>query len=379
MSDEASDKDLSGESSGKAQGRVHGSQGASPGRGVNPKRSRRVGDYLSRSELRELTQASDRAGWLAVATSWILISGSFALVALWPGIVTILVALIIIGGRQLALAILMHEAAHRSLFKTRWLNDAVGTWLCAAPSWQQLDQYRRHHLAHHAHTMQSGDPDVPLTTGYPTSFGSLARKFARDLVGITGVKRIIAQVQMDLGFVEYTAANVLHPIPQKGRTTLDIVRHGLDRMGPVVLVHVLMYMTLAELGVAWVFLVWVAAYMTTFSLFLRVRSLAEHAAIIDESSPDADEVRRDLFRNTRTTYAGLLARLTVAPHRVNYHLEHHLLMTVPQHKLPEFHRLLLSRGALGDSPVEPNYAAVLRKATAGRRRAPAAAADSATA
>jgi hypothetical protein len=36
----------------------------------------------------------------------------------------------------------MHEAAHRALFRTPWLNENVGTWLCAAPH-RQLPRIRR--------------------------------------------------------------------------------------------------------------------------------------------------------------------------------------------------------------------------------------------
>ena len=46
----------------------------------------------------------------------------------------------------------------------------------------------------------------------------------------------------------------------------------------------------------------------------------------------------DDLRNTRTTLARWWERLLIAPNRVNYHLEHHLLMTVPHYNLPRMHR-----------------------------------------
>jgi fatty acid desaturase len=85
---------------------------------------------------------------------------------------------------------------------------------------------------------------------------------------------------------------------------------------------------------------------------LRIRSLAEHACT---------ELSTDPFRNTRTTRASLLARLTVAPIRVNYHLEHHLLVAVPYFRLPELGRLLLERGAVA---APPSYGSVLRTVSA---------------
>jgi fatty acid desaturase len=70
----------------------------------------------------------------------------------------------------------------------------------------------------------------------------------------------------------------------------------------------------------------------------------------------------DPLQNTRTTLASPLERLFVAPNRVNYHLEHHLLMTVPHYKLPEMHRLLCERGALDGANVVRGYREVLRRA-----------------
>ena len=70
----------------------------------------------------------------------------------------------------------------------------------------------------------------------------------------------------------------------------------------------------------------------------------------------------DVLENTRTTRAGLLLRLTVAPNRVNYHVEHHLLAAVPFYRLPAMHRMLRERGLLA-APL--GYSDVLRLASSG--------------
>jgi fatty acid desaturase len=69
-----------------------------------------------------------------------------------------------------------------------------------------------------------------------------------------------------------------------------------------------------------VYLAWIGAYLTTYSLFMRIRSMSE-SACTEEST--------DMLRNTRTTRAGLLARATVAPLRVNHHIERHQMPAVP--------------------------------------------------
>ena len=93
--------------------------------------------------------------------------------------------------------------------------------------------------------------------------------------------------------------------------------------------------------------------MTTNKLVARIRSIAEHAVVPDPSDP---------IGQTRTVVASWLERLFIAPNGVQYHLEHHLLMTVPHYNLPRFHAMLGERGLLEDACVVDNYAQVLRVA-----------------
>ena len=110
---------------------------------------------------------------------------------------------------------------------------------------------------------------------------------------------------------------------------------------------------LALLGHAELYLLWVGAWFTTNTLVTRIRSIAEHAL-----TPDAPEPRG----RTRTTLARWWERLLIAPNRVNYHLEHHLVMTVPHYRLPALHRLLVERGVLEDACIERGYWRVLARA-----------------
>ena len=101
------------------------------------------------------------------------------------------------------------------------------------------------------------------------------------------------------------------------------------------------------------YLLWGVAWLTTYRLVTRIRSIAEHAM-----SPD---MAHELL-NTRTTLARWWERLLIAPNRVNFHLEHHLMMTVPHYNLPRMHRLLAERGVLERANVLTGYPAVLRLA-----------------
>lgn len=309
--------------------------------------------WLSPEELHRFTQASDARGALSVITSWLLIAAAFALLAHFPANPAAwLVTLVILGGRQLALAILMHECAHQSLFATPALNQLVGQWLCAAPVWQRLGDYRTHHGKHHARTSLADDPDLALASAYPTTRASLARKLVRDVSGVAFLRRVVALLLMDAGVITYTAstgATRVEPRPSAGQVLRALARN----LGPVLLTNALLAFVLFASGHLWLYGAWVLAWATAFSVFVRIRSIAEHGMT---------ETSTDPLRNTRTTRAHLLARLTVAPHHVNYHLEHHLLPKVPHYRLPALHRVLRQRGAYADATQAAGYLEVLRLA-----------------
>ena len=74
------------------------------------------------------------------------------------------------------------------------LNEVFADWVCAKPVWGDVARYRKHHLAHHAHTGTALDPDRCLADPFPVTRASLARKLLRDAVGITGLKRVLTRI-----------------------------------------------------------------------------------------------------------------------------------------------------------------------------------------
>lgn len=310
---------------------------------------------FSAEEIRDLRRVSNVHGAWMVASNWLLLAGAAALVAWWPNVLTVLLALCLMGSRQLGLAIVMHEAAHRTLFTHRGLNDWVGNWLAAYWIFLSVELYRPYHLQHHAHTGSQRDPDLGLKHGFPATPRSMARKVARDLLGIVGLKRLVGT-----GAFLWAAAFGKGARGGQGVTFMGTEvsrRDALRALLGFVTTQGLLVLGLWALGRPELFLLWAGAWLTTQNLVTRIRSIAEHAMTPATEDP---------FLNTRTVRAGWLARLFVAPNRVNHHLEHHLLMTVPHHQLPRLHRMLRQRGLLQGACVAPSYGHVLRSA-AGRR------------
>src|SRR5690606_34602392 len=63
------------------------------------------------------------------------------------------------------------------------------------------------------------------------------------------------------------------------------------------------------------------------------------------------QTSHNALTNTRTTQANWIARTLVAPLRVNFHQEHHLMASVPYFKLPKMHQLLRERGFIEQPPT----------------------------
>lgn len=303
--------------------------------------------YLDPNDIRPLAARSDFAGALLILHCWGVIAAAIALFAFWPNPMTALLAILLIGSRQLGLAILMHEAAHNALFKTRVLNEWVGTWLCGWAIMADLPAYRHYHLTHHRYTQTERDPDLALSRNFPTSRASLRRKFTRDLTGQTGLKQLISQITM---FIRLAGDDDALQAA-KGDAAQAFKSNSIITAFPVFFGIALAISLLGEWW--WGIAFWIVPYLTWFQFVLRVRNIAEHGAT---------DMSDDPLRNVRTTRAGPIAKTFIAPYWVNYHLEHHMIMHVPCWRLPRLHTLLLKQG-LGDKMnVAPNYRAALAEA-----------------
>lgn len=296
---------------------------------------------LTADDLAAVRRASDWKGVAVVAHAWGVIGLAMAMAAQWP--LTLPLAVAIIGSRQLGLAILMHDGAHGILARTRWLNDLLSQAFCAWPIFTETFSYRLYHLRHHARTQQAEDPDLPLSAAFPISPASFRRKMLRDLSGQTAFQQRRAQIRGALGDRALPAA--------------QRARHFARKLGPQIAVNAALFALLAALGVWWLYpVLWLLPLMTWFMAVTRIRNIAEHAMVPDDTDP---------FRNARTTRANLVERAFLAPYWVNYHVEHHLMMWVPCYNLPRLHRMLVRNGVAERMEIQPGYRSVLRLALSG--------------
>ena len=291
--------------------------------------------------LERLQSRSDFIALGLIVHCWAIIFAAMALFYVFPNPLTFILAVMIIGTRQLGLAVLMHDAAHNALFKTLSWNNWLADWLCAYPMMARTDAYRRYHLVHHTRTQQEDDPDLILSKPFPITRKSLRRKLVRDLTGQTGYQQRKAQIlnafgKPELGFF--------------GR-----LNHFRSKLGAALLINlVILAACHALFHWSYYLMFWLLPFLTYHMAITRLRNIAEHAIVPDNNDP---------FRSSRTTKANWLARLLIAPYWVNYHVEHHLIMHVPCYRLPLLSKYLYRVGLAERRETADSYFEVLRRAT----------------
>jgi fatty acid desaturase len=297
---------------------------------------------LSEQELMAVRERAEWKGIALIAHAWVVILGAMALVAALPNPISFVLAVMLIGSRQLGLAILMHDGAHGCFSRNDRRNTLLSQWLCAYPIFADMHAYRRYHLSHHAHTQQAEDPDLVLSAPFPITPLSYRRKLWRDISGQTGYQQRKAQLLFALG--------------PSGLSLRERTRHFWQKLGPQMLVNALLFTGLSLAGLWWAYpLLWLVPLITWNMVITRIRNIAEHAVVPDSSDP---------LRNTRTTKASLLERAFIAPYYVNYHLEHHLMFYVPCYNLPKLHAILMRGPHAGRMEVQRGYRRVMAMATA---------------
>ena len=254
-------------------------------------------------------------------------------------------AFLLMGRAHAQLAALMHEAAHRLLFRNRRVNDWVGRWLLGFVSFTPIDLYRRGHMNHHRDEFGPNEPDIPLYRGYPISRDSLRRKLVRDATGQTGYKLFKGLL--------------------RGVASKDEAVRGQARR--IVAMQVLLLAIAFAVGHPWLYLfLWLLPHLTVWRVINRLRSIAEHGGM--ERSPD----RRN---TTHSVHQTPLARFAMVPFCIGWHLAHHVDSGIPMRNLPRYHRSLIESGYVSDGLEYRSYFALWRKLSSrARSSSPAAAA-----
>jgi fatty acid desaturase len=313
----------------------------------------------------------------------------------WNVPVTLL-AIVLVGAGQHQLTGLGHEASHHTLFKNRFWNELVSDWLCMFPMFSSTHHYRLQHLAHHQFVNDPvRDPDVAQlrSSGHWLDFPLGKAAFLLTLVKQLWVPYLIKYIRIRARYS--TVPSDKNPYQRKdykpskvpiragiayilGLAALltVLVRHGdplllavlpaacwlgilafyawiparlyhQSRLHPVISGRAMTLMRVTFItglfcGLAWVTLLtgawaalyfavlWVVPIFTSFSFYMVLRQLVQHG-----------NGGRGWLTNTRVFLVNPMLRFGVFPIGQDYHLPHHLFVTVPHYRLRQLHELLL--------------------------------------
>jgi len=231
-------------------------------------------------------------------------------------------AVLVIAARQHALAILMHEATHYLASPNRQLNDWLGSLFCATPILANMQNYRRAHLAHHAHLNTPSDPDWQRKTHSPEErrYWDFPTQQSPSALFIGLYKRSIGHLFIML----------------KENSGGDRSAHRENsfalstRVRSFVYALIVITLSITNTWLEFVFL-WVLPMFLVLPMILRVRSIAEHFAL-SHAQP---------LQESRNIEAGSVERFLLGPHNIGLHLDHHLVASVPLYNVPALHQLLL--------------------------------------
>ena len=285
-----------------------------------------VKKLISRPKLRQLMKRTDRHAWMYLLRHFAIIFATGYLVYLCIDTWLFIPSMFIHGIGIVHLFSPQHEFAHRTAFRTRWLNDFFG-WIFGVAIMLPNVYFRWEHTAHHSFTQQERrDPQLiraPRTvfeyvfylSSLPYWWGFL-RAFVRHLFAVVSAeeKRFLPKTERWKVVAEAWAMLAIY---------LAVVFYVIvtDSMAP--LYYWLIPRVLAE-------------------PYMRFVRMTEHVGRPVNNS--------NLLENTRTTTVGPLARALAW--NMPFHAEHHLSPAVPFHALPDFcdeinqHHIKASNGYL---------------------------------
>jgi fatty acid desaturase len=281
-----------------------------------------------RRRLRDLCKIDNHHAVLALLFDYLVVAGAVYLtlgVSFWlyP------VSLVLIGSTQRALVNVLHEASHKVLARSSWLNLVLGTVFSAHLVLHMYNPYRSSHIGQHHRFLgdREKDPDYEFhrKCGIYDPSRSNAHFFLRNILsamlGLRAVEYVRYVVEDRLLFRDDQVA-VSMPISVRAERLL------MAAVWTALLVPLILGGFLVQF-----ILLWIVPLVTTATAIGWLSELAEHYPLPESESKQ--------ILMTRNRHGRLVERFLLGRHNDSYHLVHHLNTGVPFWNLKKAHRMLL--------------------------------------
>tara|TARA_B110000483_G_scaffold57847_1_gene72375 strand:- start:48 stop:1052 length:1005 start_codon:yes stop_codon:yes gene_type:complete len=275
--------------------------------------------------LKELTKRKDSPGWINTITYFavLIMSGYIAFLS-W-GTWWALPAFFIYGTIYAFSNARWHEYGHRSVFKTRWLNDLF-YYISSFFSYFEPVSWRWSHTHHHSRTIHQ-DIDYEIQVSRPSNLLDL---FFFDLFGI---KRVYFEFKKIL----------LHSFGIMTPVALDCVPENQRSK--------MIWSSRIFILIKLVFIMWALSIESFLPLMFVVLPNMYGSPIFQMTTMlQHGGLRADTWDHRESTRTFLVNPIHgwLLYFNMQYHVEHHLFPQVPFYNLPKLHKIIK------DELPEPN-------------------------
>lgn len=249
--------------------------------------------------------------------SWIVIFGSVALVVFvswW----FIPLALFIMGGRQRAFGVLLHDGVHYLLCKNKPMNLHGGNIFFGFPILDSFKTYQRLHFAHHAHLGSPRDPDVN------PEFIDTILKHQAQRAEDRGKAAWRVYIENVFSWGMFRSSILTNMLNMSNRERLGVLLWWLVVPG-------LCWLVAGPAFAICFVCLWFGAKITVYHLVKVFAELTDHVW----------QGPKSIMGYTRTNPDSFLSYIMLNPHHDSYHIAHHLFPLIPLHLLKESHRYLM--------------------------------------
>jgi len=281
-------------------------------------------------DIRKLSRVDNWKSVCVLAQQWLVIAATIAVAVFIDRWWLYLAAIIVIAAKQHALAVIVHDATHYSVFESRFVNEYVGNLFCAFPIFISIQGYRGDHQLHHLLTNTREDPyrrmfDKDTAWQWPKTTGQALWQILTDVTGLN-ILRNLKLIRRWAPIRHWLMHNRNSQLNR--RVTIDALYYLAFWTATLSI--------LILIGALKLFLLlWVVPALTFYVLFTRLRWISEH--------PYDNSI--EIGFKTRHIEGTNLERFFIAPLNVNYHIAHHLFPAVPLYNLPHAHHRLLQHSA----------------------------------
>lgn len=209
-----------------------------------------------------------------------------------------------------------HEAYHGKVFSSNNANKLL-FWWCSSVTWSNSYFFAKSHNYHHSHTFSDGDHEATSES----SWGFINLVF----YSLTDVKLLIRRIK-------YTVFNSVGYFPDGKK----IEAKGIVNSAQQVLItnfFILLITYLTSESIIVTLLIGVAPFTAT--LLNKVLAKSQHHGLKTEDNSDP-------FNHSRTLKLPKILSFFYA--NMNYHVEHHLVPSIPYYNLPKLNERLEKDG-----------------------------------